>query len=277
MQDTGVMRSRLEPVFVSSRSRRIFLLLHVPIQAERCVLFVPPFAEEMNKTRRQFRETAEALANRGIASVLPDLSGTGDSEGGFAESRWETWKSDLHAAIEWAEASGLSVAGVLAVRLGCSLAAEALADLGRGVLRSAFWQPVESGSQLMTQFLRTRVAASLMRDAKETVEGLKNRLSGGESLEVAGYELAPELWRSIEQVRLSKLLSTFLGNLRIFEIGRTESRTLSAGTRNLIACGTSNGLEVQAQLISGEPFWMSTEIVTQPLLTEATVSFLAGA
>ena len=53
---------------------------------------VPPFAEEMNKCRPMVTEVALGLAESGIASIVPDLYGTGDSGGDFSEGDWETWQ-----------------------------------------------------------------------------------------------------------------------------------------------------------------------------------------
>src|SRR6185436_14934074 len=68
-------------------------------------------AEEMNKCRRMIAEAANALAALGVAALVPDLFGTGDSEGEFRDADWETWKADLDTAVAWASEEGWPVKG----------------------------------------------------------------------------------------------------------------------------------------------------------------------
>lgn len=268
-------RSRLEPLFLESSAGRIFLLLRAPTEVKRCVLFVPPFGEEMNKCRPQITKTAQALVAGGCAVLVIDLFGTGDSDGDFAEATWCSWKSDVIAAMAWAEARGLSPNALVATRLGCALAAESLREAGSRVRHTVFWQPVESGRQFMTQFLRLRMAASMMEsDRKETVENLKERLDRGETLEVAGYPLAPELWRALEVVELSAVIDSCLGKLAIFEVGRVHDSQLSIIGRRLADTAEEQGIETTCERIPGEPFWSATEIVVNSKLAQRTAEYL---
>ena len=272
---------RLEPFFLNTSRGRIFLLLRAPGEAasvQRCVLFVPAFAEEMNKCRRQVTETTNALVANGLSALVVDLYGTGDSEGEFSAATWDGWKSNIDTAMAWAGRAGLPIEGLVATRLGCALAAESLRDTGRNVQRTVFWQPVHIGRQYITQFLRLRVTASMMEgDAKETVDGLKARLNCGERLEVAGYELPPELWRAIENIELSASLSDSLGQLRLVEVGRARDGELSVVGRRLVDAAQERDIDTSGVHISGEPFWSTTEIVVNPELTELTVQFLSQA
>lgn len=267
---------RLEPVFIDSGAGRIFALLRVPASANRCLLLVPPFGEEMNKSRRQFSVTAKELVANGCAVLLVDLFGTGDSEGEFSQARWQTWKGDLAAAVSWLQAKGLSVDAVLAMRLGCALVAEALHDIDCRISKTVFWQPVTSGKQYMTQFLRLRGASSMIDDNKETVEELRQRLLGAETLEVSGYALSPDLWRDIEAVDLLPNLGSHLGQLKVYEVGRPRDDGVSPVAQQLLASAEKNRVDVSAQRVVGEPFWTATEIVVNDELRNSTVDFLVS-
>lgn len=270
-------RSRLEPFFLETAAGRLFLLLRAPAKAERCVLFVPPFGEEMNKCRRQFTETAQILVAHGYAVLLLDLFGTGDSEGDFANATWGRWKADVAAAMAWIANQALSLEAVVAVRLGCALAAESLHEANRRVARTVFWQPVESGSHFMTRFLRLRMVASMMAEGrKELVEDLKKRLEEGEILEVAGYSLSPVLWRDIEAVDLSASLHSSLGRVAIFEIGKSHGGELSWNGARVASEAEGSGIEANALRVAGEPFWATNEIVVNPELAQRTVAYLTG-
>jgi exosortase A-associated hydrolase 2 len=268
--------SDLRPAFVDGGRGRILVVARVPAgRARGAVLIAPPFAEEMNKTRKLTSDLAQALAAVGIVSVLPDLFGTGDSEGEFREGDWEVWKADLARTADWAEAQGWPVDRLVGVRLGCALAAEFARDRSGGVRCSVFWQPVADGQRFLTQFLRLRVAASMMSDAdRETASGLRERLRAGESLEVAGYELTPALAAQVERVRLTESVGPRLGRLTWLEIVRDVAAVLPQPAEDVIKVAAGTGLPVEAQTVVSEPFWSSTEIVRVPELVRHSVAAL---
>lgn len=271
---------RLDADFIDSAGGRIFVLLHRPAEpVDGCVLFVPPFAEEMNKCRRQATETAKAIVGRRFAALLVDLYGTGDSEGEFSDATWSQWKLNVVAAMTWAARQGLRVNAVVAARLGCILAADSLRDAGMAVGTSVFWQPVTVGRQFLTQFLRLRVAASMMEsDRPETVEKLKARLGAGETLEVAGYPLSPLLAQRIEEAELTASLHAGLGRLRLIEIGRAGgSNELTAAGKRLLRGAEQKSIESHGLRVPGEPFWASTETVVNSTLAALTAEYLESA
>ena len=99
---TSPARAHAEPFFLESAPGRRFCLFHPPAGACRgAVLYVHPFAEEMNKSRRMAALQARALAAAGYGVLQIDLHGCGDSDGGFGEARWEQWHADLAAARAW--------------------------------------------------------------------------------------------------------------------------------------------------------------------------------
>src|SRR5262245_21600498 len=63
------------------------------------VLLLPPFAEELNKTRRMCARFARRLAGHGWRVVRVDLYGCGDSAGEFRDATWSQWISDLAGQI----------------------------------------------------------------------------------------------------------------------------------------------------------------------------------
>jgi exosortase A-associated hydrolase 2 len=241
------------------------------------VLFAPPFAEEMNKSRRMMAEAAIALAAHDYASVLPDLYGSGDSAGEFVEADWATWVQDLARVASRCRDNGLEVSAVIGVRLGCALAAQALAASGVSVKRSVFWQPVTDGARFMTQFLRLRVAASMMSpEGAESIGQLKQQLQDSGRLEVAGYELSSRLVADVEQVRLEAALGPQLGDIHWLEVVRDAGGELSGASRSALDRAQQSGHRVHAGSVPGEPFWSSTEIVLNPALIERTVQALAA-
>ena len=265
--------------FLGDAGQRIFLLLRRPPgTASGCVLVVPPFGEEMNKSRRMATDVASGLVARGVSVLVPDLYGTGDSEGDFADARWQRWKSDLASACHWSGEAGCPVTGLLAIRLGCALAGDALrSGMIPAVRVSVLWQPVLDAGRFLTQFLRLRVAASLMDDdRKESTATLRSRLAAGETLEVAGYGLCPGLAADLEAVDLAGLPSG-LGTVHWVEVVRDPDGELPFPSSRLIERARADGMEVESHKFAGEPFWSSTEIVTIPAMSGATIEALASA
>lgn len=239
------------------------------------MIFVPPFAEEMNKCRRQTTEIALALNNLGYATLVWDLFGTGDSDGSFADANWDIWINDLECVIDWASNQELVVDTLIASRLGCILAANSLLQSGHSVARSVFLQPVEQGSRFITQFLRLRVAASMM-DAgpRESTRELRERLQNGETLEIAGYHLSPPLWKAIESLDIKELLDPCLGTLDVVEVSRFASNNLSTSTDRMLQAAKARELSANRYTVVGEPYWSSGEIVVNDELTRLITDLL---
>jgi exosortase A-associated hydrolase 2 len=239
------------------------------------VLIVAPFAEEMNKSRHLFTEVANALVELGVASVVVDLFGTGDSEGEFSAADWNVWKSDLAAAVQWSRTQGVAITSLLAVRLGCALGCEAARDNGWQLERTLLWQPVLSGTRALDQFLRLRVAATMMqKDGKETIAGLRGRLKSGESVEVAGYEVTGRLAEQLDQVDLGKAMSANLGAVRWIEVVRSADAAPPTPAVAAVERARAGGMSVEIHTLPGEPFWSSVEIVRNPALVGDAVRAL---
>ena len=117
-------------------------------------LYVPPFGDEMNKSRRMAALQARALAAAGGSVALLDLRGTGDSAGDHAEATWDGWRDDVVQAFTWLSRRCDGPVLLWGLRLGALLAAD-LVDKRRllpaGML---LWQPVASGRGFFNQFLR---------------------------------------------------------------------------------------------------------------------------
>jgi exosortase A-associated hydrolase 2 len=240
------------------------------------VLIVPPFAEEMNKTRKMLTEVGQALQERGVATILVDPYGTGDSEGEFRDATWACWIQDFARAASWAAEEGWPIEGLLCVRLGCLLGAQVAQEVLGGVQRSVFWQPVVDGDRFVTQFLRLRVAASMMEAERESVSELRQTFRTGHYLEVAGYELSSKLAMELEGLKLADGLGAHLGVLHWMEVTRDVQGSIGGASETCLELARSRRLKTIVRTVTGDPFWASTEIVRIPELVESTVEVLAG-
>ncbi|HJR70337.1 MAG TPA: hydrolase 2, exosortase A system-associated, partial [Gammaproteobacteria bacterium] len=241
------------------------------------VLFVPSFAEEMNKSRRQLALQARSLAAAGYAVLLVDLFGTGDSEGNFGDARWETWLGDLAAAVQWLATRGHARIVVCALRFGALLARELVGQVGERVERLVLWQPVTSGRQYMEQFLRLRVAAAMVGGAPAvTVRDLRDTLARGAAVEVAGYELHPELVGAVDRSELTSYPPSSRVPIHWLELASEPGRGIGAGSQRVLAAWRERGATVAVDEVIGPQFWSTVEIAVAPALIETTTRCVAG-
>ena len=116
------------PFHIATAHGRCFALHHpsaTPDVRAR-VLYVPPFAEEMNKSRRMAALAARALSAAGADVLQIDPHGTGDSSGEFRDASWQGWVDDIVEAARWLQqAPGDAPLWLWSLRAGCLLAAEA--------------------------------------------------------------------------------------------------------------------------------------------------------
>jgi hypothetical protein len=131
---------------------------------------------------------------------------------------------------------------------------------------------------LFSQFLRIRLASALANgDERETSKDLMERLSKGEVLEIAGYEITSELAESINQAILSENSPPQTSEIHWLEVTTDENGTLMPPSEKVILGWRNAGANVATSVISGEQFWATQEIATAPPLIDATRSALAGA
>jgi len=238
------------------------------------ILYVHPFAEEMNKARRMAALQARAFCARGYNVLQIDLFGCGDSSGDFGDARWNAWNEDVALAAGWLARHTEGPVHLWGLRLGALLALDHLRQAGRSFAGLLLWQPVISGAQFMTQYLRLRLASDMLSgaEASRRTEQLRAQLVAGQSLEIAGYELSSELALAIERLSLAALAPRDVP-AQWFEIN-AEGKSSPALRRAAQAC-IAAGAEVELHAVRGEPFWSSVELCECPVLIAATSDTLA--
>jgi len=267
---------KLEPFFLDTAGGRCFALYRGPDGgARRHVLFVPGFNEEMNRCRSMLAFMAESLARQGIGSLLLDLQGTGESEGGHGDARWENWLRNMDAAVSWLEQRG-QCAALIGVRLGAMLASEWLHRAAGRVPKLLLWQPVLDGQSSMTQFLRVRIAANMDRSdlPKETTQGMREQWARGESVEVAGYEIHPELARAIDGRKLADLVPPAGTTVHWFSQFNAATGGATPAETKIIDSWVSAGAQVEAARFKGEAFWQVHQRASAPELIELSLGAL---
>ncbi len=261
-------------------------VLHEPATAPRAsLLYLPPFAEELNKSRRMAALGARALADAGCRVLQLDPLGCGDSSGDFADASWAQWLADAESAAQWlrgregADALPLWVWGL---RAGCLLAAELLPRLG-GACHALFWQPPGAGKPLLQQFLRLKMAAMLAdaggdggAPARGVTEALRAQLAAGETVELAGYRLAASVAQGLDAATLQAPPAAAGARLAWLEVTPREPAELLPASAAPLQRWRDAGWAVQAQAVGGPAFWQAVEIEEAPALVQASVAAVCG-
>jgi exosortase A-associated hydrolase 2 len=266
-------------LFLPGAAGALFTRYRAPARSARHslnILVVPPFAEEMNKSRRMFTLLAEQLSEIGVGTAIVDLFGTGDSEGDFVEARYNTWRDDVITALRWLREKSDVPLALLGLRFGGLLAADVIHRGEFPIERSVLWQPTTNGEQLMTQFLRLRVAAAITGSdsAKVTTTALREQLKSERQLEVGGYMLSAELVAAVDALRLESLSPPTSFRVNWVEVG--SEAAVAPGSTKVCEAWRRRGALVDAVAITGSAFWSAVEITTAPAFVAHTASVLSG-
>ena len=261
--------------FLQCRGRKLFYLLLGPAdnKPKGSILYLPPFCEEMHRSRHIVASQARALAVEGNNVMLLDLSGCGDSSGQFVNANWQDWLEDAtFAASELMEMSPgpLSLWGL---RLGALLACDVSQSL-TSVQKLVFWQPTLNGEQQIDQFLRLKtVALALSEHDAFDRRSLWNELRAGRSLHVAGYELPSALALEMAKVRLNDLAPA--APVYWLELGHQETGSLSVPSQKVVGHWQQKGVVVESTYVQGEPFWRTMDAEINEQLQRATLDIAA--
>ncbi|MET3133189.1 exosortase A-associated hydrolase 2 [Oxalobacteraceae bacterium GrIS 1.11] len=191
------------PFFMDANPGQRFCLLHLPAPGHTprgAIVYIHPFAEEMNKSRRMAAIQARAFAGAGYGVLQIDLYGCGDSSGEFSGARWHIWKRDLVLACEWLARRVDGPLSIWGLRLGALLALELASQSQERFERVILWHPVFKGKTHIDQFLRMERASRMLTASarQDDAPSARQQLAGGASIEVGGYTLAPELVVAID-------------------------------------------------------------------------------
>lgn len=269
-------RALREAMFIDDgRGGRLFALHTMPRGRIRgAILYVHPFAEEMNRSRRMVALATRAFANDGWAVLQVDLAGCGDSSGDSSDATWELWLSNLDVAMEWLQGRHAVPVAVWGLRAGCLLLSDWLAQ--RSIdFPVLYWQPVSSGRQHMSHFLLLKVAGDLpdSKDAKSILQGMRSRLEMGGSVDVAGYSVDSALVRGLEQTVLD-FPSGYRGPVSVLEVTSSGRDELTPILASFVGRWQQQGLAIETGVLEGPAFWLTQEVTTAPELVGRSLQVL---
>jgi exosortase A-associated hydrolase 2 len=264
------------PFFLDTPGGRIFAVHHTPEGARGHVLCVPSFNEEMNRCRSMVTLQARAFAEAGFGTLVIDPFGTGDSDGDYVDARWDAWLANIGAAFAWLEERG-GCRALLGIRSGVLLAAEWLstqAPASRPALLA--WQPVTDGKQYFTQFLRMRIAANMDRTdlPKESTSLMREQLAQGSPVEVAGYEIHPELASALDARKLADFAPPADTPIMWLEQNTPTSNVPGPASAKALAAWQAKGITADVKGFDGQAFWQLHERALAPEAIAITTAWL---
>lgn len=270
---------RCQPFFLPANPGERFCIYYPP-STSACrgnIVHIHAFGEEMNKSRRMVALQARAFARLGYGVLLMDLYGCGDSSGDFADARWTIWKNDIAIAVKWLKSREDVPVVLWGLRLGALLMMDFAKDSTDTYDSFLMWQPVVNGEAYLTQFLRLKVANEMLGGGKVKTgtRELKDSLKKGEYLEIAGYELAPELAMALDACRLAN--SAIAGSTcHWLEVASEEGGSVSPASQRVIDEWKKVDVRLDAHVVTGEPFWVTQEITECRSLMAATSALFSA-
>ena len=304
------------PFFLPTAGGQRFCLLHTSGQAPEepvaSILYIHPFAEELNRSRRMVALQCQALAAAGFEVLQMDLGGCGDSAGHFADATWEGWVADVLAAREWLLANqqkrstdtpamatsmkeGNPALWMWGLRAGCLLAAEVARQLPAHAANLLFWQPVTQGAVHLAQFLRLKVATDLVRGGRACETGPagdaatsgnpkpRQLLAEGKQVEIGGYSISPALATGLEAAHLNGLPE----GSRVVCLEFTPAPTVATNASAFVPLSPAlvsqidkwqdHGAKAEGRATTGALFWQSQEVEVVMAAIDITVKQLLAA
>jgi exosortase A-associated hydrolase 2 len=273
-----------EAFFLKAANGQRFCLYHAPAgtKTKGALIYLHPFAEEMNKSRRVAAMQSRLLAQHGYAVLQIDLHGCGDSSGDFGDATWQSWVKDVMEANAWLRERCDAPLWLWGLRAGCLLATDAAKQLNSPT-NFLFWQPVTAGKLFLQQFLRLKVAGEMLDGkSKGVMAGLKHSLAGGEAVEIAGYTLSSALASGLEAAELRPVSRPELVSAAApvpsqviwFELSTRAEATLAPVSIQRIEQWQAAGHTVHSAVLPAPTFWQTSEIEEATVLLDATLAAL---
>lgn len=265
----------MQPFFLPRLDEQRFCLFYpaAATTSRGAVLYIHPFAEEMNKSRRMAALQSRALAAAGYDVLQLDLLGCGDSSGDFTDASWQAWRDDICEAVGALRQRSAAALTLWGLRAGCLLAVQAAAQI-REKVDFIFWQPVIYGKQHWQQFMRLKMAGEMAYGQGKAIgEQLRQQLTAGQPVEIAGYGIAPALAAGLELAELKPPAGS--GRVIWLETSLRDESTLAPVSLKHIEQWQAAGWHIDARIARGPAFWQTAEIEDAPELIAATLAGLA--
>ena len=270
----------MKPIFIKSISGNIFGLYHLPANQatlKRNILFIPPFAEELNRSRHMINRQARAFTEAGYGVLILDLFGTGDSEGTFGEASPHIWQQDILAAVSWLAKRADTPPILWAMRTGALIAADLVRQYPDITDQMILWSPVSNGKRFLNQYLRIKLAAEVTNkqdNPKVTLKDLWASSESGQMLEIAGYSLSPELIKELSVLSLNTIKLPQTVSVKWIETSINTPAEPSPSSLKVIDAWKKDKVEVYIAPVNDITFWILQEPEWADIYINQTMALL---
>lgn len=270
--------------YLGSGSDRVASCTHLPATGEAAggVVACPSLFNEFLKNYRREVVLARELARRGMATVRLQYRGTANSDGDPTSTTFESMVADVALAAEHlaTEVRGAPRA-VLATRFGALPAAGWVA--AHPGLPLVLVEPVTTAEAFFTEGFRNRLFTAGIRIKRSTdvagprsVQDLLAELETAGVVDLLGYSLGRELYRSTSQLALAEMLGGHGRPVLVVQLG--ADRPLRPELAQLAEALRAASCDVElVRLGDREQWWLPDEREEAPGAVESRPHGLTGA
>ncbi len=264
----------------SNQNSHLFLAHYSPLDqsadkvGKHVVVLVPPFAEEMNRSKRMYVLCARLLANSGLDALCFDYSGTGDSSGKWGEFSYDNWVSDLQDVYHFSKSLASDVS-FIALRFGALIVADAIAAKQLSVKKCLLWDPLESGDVLTRQLVRMKIAAAMTDNAKKiTSQSVMQMMENDGYMESAGYHISQSMFRDINDKKLASMIPALCDNVNMHWMSSAKPSAKGnvwlANSFKQEALTSQQMSNLHMHALGDVKFWMQQEVTIAPRMLQHT-------
>lgn len=267
--------------FLPTQHGPCFCLFHGPQGSNKLgsILYLHPFAEELNATRRIVAHQARQLAQLGYGVLQVDLFGCGDSSGNFEDATWDKWIETARKSYVWLTENSSNPVWLWGLRAGALLASSLANELGKNQLQAVnflLWQPVTNGKQMLQQFMRLKSAGEWLGKLGINTAPAEQSWERGEVVEIAGYAISSQLANDLSSAKLMPPQYINSGVLVWIEVSSHITPTLSPASENFIKLWGDAGWKIQTHSVSGSHFWQNISTADAIALSSTTNDVMAN-
>ncbi len=269
------MHNRLASGFISLNNRQLFLRTTGNSQGNKnAILILPPFAEEMNKTRHLISALMQQLTAAGCNCFMLDNFGTGDSEGDLDQASVDIWRNDIQQLIKLLQQQGYQRLSIIAIRFGALQLFDLLNNTELSLQHIVLWQPIFEVKKFWQQFARIKVAEAMASGNKISQKELEQQLLQGDTLEIAGYPISPEFYQSLLNIKAS--IPSQLSECKLSWFETSQLDNTAAPVQKMLQQLQQQG-DLNFVQLKDEPYWQTIELANADKLISLTVQQLVGA
>ena len=218
----------------------------------------------------------QRLASAGMLYILPDLYGTGDSEGDFEQATWEQWTSNVCTVADSLTEHGIAGLDVVALRSGAFLIPGLERSAYPDPRRVVFWNPVQRGSKMIDQLLRSKVIKDSAIKDRGSVATVRAEIRRAGEMEIAGYRITDDLVSSVDRLDLSRLNLPRDSEVHWIELSPIDTDRVPPGVESVKDAWLERAKSVSYSRMVGTQFWMGPEIDLVPELISQTSEILVS-